>query len=130
LFTYDLNKPQRLEELLSSFTEYPGKSTLAEHRDLIDRCFSANSVEEILRNLSHHAHNPLAKSALEKIQKNCPMSVKVTFELMRRNRGKSLEEALRLEFRVGYRMVRRDDIKEGVKAVLINKDFTPKYKHK
>jgi enoyl-CoA hydratase/carnithine racemase len=127
LFNYDLSNPQRIEELLSSFTEYPGKSTLAEHRDLIDRCFTANSVEEILNNLSREAHHPFAKQAFEKIQKNCPMSVKATFELMRRNKGKSLKEALRLEFRVGFRMVRREDIKEGVKAVLINKDFSPKY---
>jgi enoyl-CoA hydratase/carnithine racemase len=125
LFNYDLSNPQRIEELLSSFNEYPGKSTLAEHRDLIDRCFTANSVEEIINNLSHEVHHPFAKAALEKIQKNCPMSLKVTFELMRRSKGKSLKEALSLEFRVGFRMVRRDDIKEGVKAVLIKKDYSP-----
>lgn len=127
LSSCDVRTPQQIEALLNSFTESCGQSTLAEHLELINRCFTANSVEDILINLSREKQNAFARKTLEKIQRNCPMSLKVTFEMIRRNKGKSLKDALRLEYRVGCRMIHRSDFKEGVRALLIDKDFSPKW---
>jgi len=44
------------------------------------------------------------------------------FELMKRGSSLSLKEALKMEYRTGFRMVRRNDILEGVKSILIAKE--------
>ena len=48
----DLAVPEALEAVLDRFHSDPGPSPLAAHRALIDRCFAADRVEEIVSRLA------------------------------------------------------------------------------
>jgi len=121
LHSLDISTPAHIEAILAKFSGYPqGKSVLKENRDAIDRCFSGNSVEDILELLSKE-NTEWAQSTTSLLSKGCPMSLKVTLEALRRAKSMTLEEALQMELRVGSRLVLRQDIQEGVNAVLVAK---------
>jgi enoyl-CoA hydratase len=130
LTTYDLSKKGEVNEIISSFTEYTGLPSLAKRKKLIDKCFSANTVEEIIKRLKTETEDTaFVKSVIDRLHRNCPMSLKVTLAQMKLARMMTLGEVLKMEYRTGWRMVRRADIQEGVKSVLITKqrDNTPKW---
>ena len=70
----------------------------------------------------------LGGETLARLSKRSPLSLKVTFELQRRGRTfESLKEALAIEYRVATRMIRQHDFREGVRAVIIDKDNSPRW---
>ncbi|MCX5207149.1 enoyl-CoA hydratase/isomerase family protein [Streptomyces sp. NBC_00237] len=100
---------------------------LGEGREWIDRCYAADSVEEIVRRLTDSGV-PEAKEAAETILAKSPTSVKVTLEAMRRARGlDSLERVLEQEYRVSCWALRRPDMVEGVRAQIVDKDRNPRW---
>ena len=54
--------------------------------------------------------------------------MKVTLESLRRVAGLSLEEALAQEYRVGLRFLAGPDFREGIRAQVVDKDRTPRWK--
>lgn len=58
-----------------------------------------------------------------------PLSVALTYELMKRMAGQSLRTCLETEFMLALNLSRDNgDFVEGVRAVLIDKDRNPKWK--
>eukprot|EP00177_Eucheuma_denticulatum_P005489 GFKZ01009977.1.p1 GENE.GFKZ01009977.1~~GFKZ01009977.1.p1 ORF type:complete len:414 (-),score=77.93 GFKZ01009977.1:2108-3349(-) len=100
---------------------------------VMERCFTAGSVEEIVRRLEGEAamgteEGQFARRALERLSRMSPMSLKATFETQRRGKEMSLDDCLRMEFRVITRCIRRSDFIEGTRAVLIEKGSAAKWK--
>ena len=54
-----------------------------------------------------------------------PTSLKITFELLKRNKGKSLDEAIETEFQLSQVFIKNHDFFEGIRALLIDKDQKP-----
>uniref|UniRef100_UPI00398E3E93 3-hydroxyisobutyryl-CoA hydrolase, mitochondrial isoform X1 n=2 Tax=Pristiophorus japonicus TaxID=55135 RepID=UPI00398E3E93 len=100
---------------------------LAEHMDKINRLFKTNSVEEILENLKQDG-SPFALKHLEKLKKMSPTSMKITFQQLEEGATKNLSEVLVMEYRLSQACMRGHDFYEGVRAVLIDKDQSPKWK--
>lgn len=99
---------------------------LAAHKPNIDRCFAADTVEEILRNLETDGGDWAART-LSTLHKVSPLSLKVTLRLLRLGRHLSLAECFRLEYSMAVRHFVDSDFKEGVTAILIRKD-APKWR--
>jgi enoyl-CoA hydratase len=100
---------------------------LAEGREWIDRCYAADTVEEIVERLTDSGV-PEAKEAAETILAKSPTSVKATLEAMRRARGLgTLERVLEQEYRVSCVALRRPDMVEGVRAQIVDKDRNPQW---
>mmetsp|Transcript_12547 Transcript_12547/g.14718 ORF Transcript_12547/g.14718 Transcript_12547/m.14718 type:complete len:374 (-) Transcript_12547:264-1385(-) len=117
--------------LLMSFHEDIGKepSFLAQFREEIDEAFAMkNTVEEIMAALEN-SKSKFGSSTLSTLQKMSPTSLKVTLDGIRRGKMCSnLGECLKMEFRMSQRFMRRDsDFYEGVRALLIDKDHSPKW---
>lgn len=55
------------------------------------------------------------------------MSTQVTWRALRENAKKDLGAALQTEFRLGVRMTAQAEFKEGVRALLIDKDNKPRW---
>jgi len=107
----------------------PGPSALLQMRQAIDRHFSAGSVEEILASLES-ATGPQAEWAREtaqKIRQHSPLSLKVAYRQVRRNGSPSLEDALELEGRIARHFLIGEELYEGIRARLIDKDKSPKW---
>ena len=134
-------------EIVMLFDETPGPSALALARDWVDACYSAPTVAEIITRLRAFAEgrpdaasssfplHPLdpaasayAGAAAEELETLSPTALTVTLESVRRARTlHSLEEALEQEFRLVSWFIEQHDLREGIRAQVIDKDRSPKW---
>lgn len=119
-----------IDEILDGLHEHPGESYLEKHREPIGRIFSAPSLEEILRRLENErgAWQDFAQETLAALSKKSPLALKVAFEQLRRGKSyRTLKQALIVEYRVATRLIRMHDFPEGIRAVVVDKDQSPKW---
>ncbi|XP_006184381.1 3-hydroxyisobutyryl-CoA hydrolase, mitochondrial isoform X1 [Camelus ferus] len=100
---------------------------LEEHMDKINSCFSANTVEQIIENLQQDGSS-FALEQLKVIKKMSPTSLKITLRQLIEGSSKTLPEVLTMEYRLSQACMRGHDFHEGVRAVLVDKDQSPKWK--
>uniref|UniRef100_A0A8C6XHA3 3-hydroxyisobutyryl-CoA hydrolase n=1 Tax=Naja naja TaxID=35670 RepID=A0A8C6XHA3_NAJNA len=100
---------------------------LGEHMDKINSLFSANSMEEIVQNLKKDG-SPFALDQLKTIAKMSPTSLKITFRQLKEGASLNLQDVFTMEYRLSQACMRGHDFYEGVRAVLIDKDQSPKWK--
>lgn len=107
----------------------PGPSALLRMAEVIDRHFSAGSVEEILGSLESATGQQAewARETARIMRKHSPLSLKVAYRQMRRGGSPSLEEALELEGRIARHFLTGEEVYEGIRALLIDKDKSPKW---
>jgi len=114
----------KLESILNQFSsKYLGKkgeSVIQDNFEAINRCFSADTMEEILERLSAE-NTTFAKNTCEVLLRNSPTCLKVTLEAWKRSKDMTIEDDLKMELRLAVRLVARQDIQEGVKVVLVDK---------
>ncbi|XP_026833946.1 3-hydroxyisobutyryl-CoA hydrolase, mitochondrial isoform X2 [Drosophila erecta] len=114
-------------ELLQKFHSTPEKPfSLDPVLEQINKNFSADSVEGILENLQNDG-SEWAKKTLETLSKMSPTSMKVTFRQLELGSQLSLAQCLIMEYRLAVRHLERSDFKEGVRALLIDKDQKPQW---
>jgi enoyl-CoA hydratase len=71
-----------------------------------------------------------ARSALAAIRHNAPLATAAHLELLRRlGHEPTLREALRAEYRYTWRAIEQGDFLEGIRALIIDKDRTPRWTH-
>lgn len=135
-------------EIVMLFDETPGPSTLALARDWVDACYSAPTVREIIMRLhafaderatdaaaSSFPSRPLdpaarayAAAAADELEALSPTALTVTLESVRRARTlPTLEAALEQEFRLVSWFIEQHDLREGIRAQVIDKDRSPKW---
>ncbi|KAK9410815.1 3-hydroxyisobutyryl-CoA hydrolase mitochondrial-like [Crotalus adamanteus] len=100
---------------------------LGEHMDKINSLFSANSMEEIVQNLKKDG-SPFALDQLRTIAKMSPTSLKIAFRQLKEGASLNLQDVFTMEYRLSQACMRGHDFYEGVRAVLIDKDQSPKWK--
>jgi len=100
-----------------------------ELRNAIDRCFSKNSVPEIIAALKAEEGQTKewAAKTLKTLHQRSPTSVYVTLRQMRLGRRWSIAETFRREYSIAAKFMRHPDFTEGVHALLIRKDGSPKW---
>ncbi|MEU9232449.1 enoyl-CoA hydratase/isomerase family protein [Streptomyces subrutilus] len=116
-----------VHEVLPRHTAAPPPGELAARRPWIDRCYAADTVEEILERLLADG-DPAAKEAAETVLAKSPTALKVTLAALRRAAALgSLEEALVQEFRVSCNALASPDLVEGIRAQVVDKDRRPRW---
>ncbi|XP_029566757.1 3-hydroxyisobutyryl-CoA hydrolase, mitochondrial [Salmo trutta] len=130
----DLKTPS-IEDVSRVLDSYQKRSSLdaekpfvlEQHIDLIDKLFQSNSVEGIVHNLKTDG-SPFAQKQAETLAKMSPTSLKITFKQLQAGGAMSLQEVLVMEYRLSQAcMVKGSDFYEGVRAVLVDKDHSPKW---
>ncbi|KAK6310184.1 hypothetical protein J4Q44_G00200650 [Coregonus suidteri] len=130
----DLKTPS-IEEVSRVLDSYQKRSSLdaekpfvlEQHIDVIDKLFQSNSVEGIVHNLKTDG-SPFAQKQAETLAKMSPTSLKITFKQLQAGGAMSLQEVLVMEYRLSQAcMVKGSDFYEGVRAVLVDKDHSPKW---
>jgi enoyl-CoA hydratase len=105
----------------------PGPARIEANLDRIERLFGFDSVEEILAALEADG-SEWAATELATLRTKSPQSMKVSLRLMREGaKLQSFAEELKVEYRLGGRIVRTHDFQEGVRAVIVDKDNSPKW---
>jgi hypothetical protein len=109
--------------------ENPRESFVAKHKGVIDDVFAgADRVEDIVAKLSD-LDSEFGRTTLQTMKRMSLTSMKVTLEGLKR--GAKLEtigQDLQMEFRMSQRfMLPGSDFFEGTRAVLVEKDHSPKW---
>ncbi len=95
----------------------------------VDNLFSDTSLPGILDRLSASASS-LATSAAKAMTRNSPLSMACALELLHRVRtNPTIRCALREEYRFTSRASEHGDFIEGIRAQIIDKDRSPRWKH-
>jgi enoyl-CoA hydratase len=105
----------------------PGPAPVCAQRAMIDRLFAYDAVEDIMAALAADGSEwALAQHAI--LSKKCPTTLKVALRLIREGALRtSFADEMALEFAIAVRMTRRHDFIDGVRAVLVDKDNTPRW---
>lgn len=120
-----------INDVLDRMSEDPGPDPLAPHRDIIDRCFAKESVTAILDALDREAAtgSDFARQTRETLLGKCPTSLAISFEQLRQGRTMSnLAEVLTMEYRMSQACMAGTEFFEGIRAVLVDKDHTPRWR--
>nr|XP_060477434.1 3-hydroxyisobutyryl-CoA hydrolase, mitochondrial [Panthera onca] len=118
---------KRQQQRTNSKIDQDKSFILEEHMDKINSCFSANTVEQIIENLQQDGSS-FALEQLKVINKMSPTSLKITLRQLMEGSSKTLQEVLIMEYRLSQACMGGHDFYEGVRAVLIDKDQSPKWK--
>ena len=118
--------PALLDRLRSgSVPELPTSEPFS-HPEWIDRCYSAETVEEIVAGLLADP-DPDARAAADTLARMSPTSLKVTLAAIRRAAGLTLDEVLEQDLRVCGHFLGHPDLVEGIRAQIIDKDRRPRW---
>lgn len=101
-----------------------------ELRNAIDRCFSKNTVEDIIAALKAEEGQTKewAEKTIATLYQRSPTSVHVTLRQMRLGGNWSIAETFQREHQIASKFMRHPDFTEGVHALLIRKDGKPQWK--
>lgn len=104
--------------------EQSAEASFAAHRPEIDTCFGKDTVEDILACLD--AGSDWAKAQAETLKSKSPLTLKIAHRQLREGGAMSdFRDNMRMEYRIGARLVRTQNFIEGVRAVLIDRDNSP-----
>lgn len=110
-----------------------GEDSILNKQSIIDECFSKDSVEEIIQAFEAEAlkgGNAWISPVLKGLKRSSPTGLKITLRSVREARNKTLAECLKTEFRLTMNILRSTisgDVYEGIRALTIDKDNTPKW---
>ncbi|XP_010557148.1 PREDICTED: 3-hydroxyisobutyryl-CoA hydrolase-like protein 5 [Tarenaya hassleriana] len=124
--------------VLSAIEEFSEKVHLDEDsilnkQSIIDRCFSKDSVKEIIQAFEAEASkegNGWISPVLKGLKRSSPTGLKITLRSIREGRKQTLAECLKKEFRLTMNILRTTvspDVYEGIRALTIEKDNSPKW---
>lgn len=112
--------------VLHHFAEAPPPSAIALLQQDIDRIFSAPSLPAILDRLRADGSEWALKSR-DAIEKGSPLSALMILSVIRG--ATSMETALRNEYRFVSRVLGHGDFLEGIRAIVVDKDRKPVWRH-
>ncbi|CAN1238080.1 3-hydroxyisobutyryl-CoA hydrolase 1 [Linum grandiflorum] len=101
--------------------------------DVIDRCFSRRTVEDILSALESEAmvkEDDWISKAIQSLKKASPTSLKISLRSIREGRIQGVGQCLTREFRMVCHVMEGSlskDFFEGCRAILLDKDRNPKW---
>lgn len=120
-------RPDDVEQLLTEYEADAGRPPLAAHQDDIDRLFGGRDVEAIAAALEVDGSD-WARAQLDVLNTKSPQTMKVAFrQLAAGGAMTDFNDNMRMEYRIGARVVQRHDFLEGVRAVIVDKDNAPKW---
>ncbi len=115
-----------VEEVVARFSEVPGEAPLAEQRDAIDRCFAGDTVEAIIAALERE-DSEWAEKQLSIMAGKSPTSQKISHCQLRMGSRLNFDDCMIMEYRMSQHLMEGGDFFEGVRAVVVDKDMSPKW---
>ncbi len=97
-------------------------------RSWIDRCYAADTVEDIVEQL-RVCDIEAARAALQTVAKASPTLLKVTLRNLRSAVSfKRLEESFQQDYRIALACIAGHDFIEGIRATIVDKDRNPAWR--
>lgn len=129
----DLAAADRLDSeavltILGAHTTAPTGGILADRKAEIDRLFAPDDLDVVVAHINSAA--PKAEwiaEAQSVLRRASPTSLRITWRRMIEGKDQPIEQILQDDFRVAVRIVGGRDFAEGVRAVLVDKDQSPRW---
>ncbi|HLR43564.1 MAG TPA: enoyl-CoA hydratase/isomerase family protein [Brevibacterium sp.] len=115
-----------VDAVIARFAADPPPSELEADEAWIASSYDAATAAEVVAALRTHA-DERARAAGDLIATKSPLSVAVTFEMIRTAGDMTLEEVLERDFRAGSGISAQPDLREGIRAQVIDKDRDPQW---
>ena len=110
---------------LDTFAKPPGSVEI----EVITECFAAPKLTDIAAKLAQSATSA-AKDALKRMERHSPLAMAGALAIIRGQReGGDIATALRQEYRFTARSMEHGDFLEGIRAQIIDKDKSPRWRH-
>ena len=116
-----------VDRVLAAFGADPGAGELPNLRARIDRCYGQPNLEGVLEALAADSSG-WGAAQLEQMRTKSPTSLVVTFRQLCTGATLDLDAAMRLEYRLVHRFLAGHDFREGVRALMIDKDNRPHWR--
>ncbi|KFK23320.1 hypothetical protein AALP_AAs74635U001000 [Arabis alpina] len=131
----DSSDPTFASRILDAYTQHPHlkQQSAYQRLDVIDRCFSRRTVEEIIFALEREATqkpDDWIAATIRALKKAAPTSLKIALRSIREGRYQGVGQCLTREYRMVCHVMKGDiskDLIEGCRAILIDKDRNPKW---
>ena len=106
------------------------QSPLREHFDLLNDLLDGDSLQDIYQQLTaYQTEIPWLEKGIQALKNGCPMTAHLVYEQLRRGRHLSLKEVFQMELVIATQCSRHENFAEGVRALLVDKDNSPKWTH-
>ncbi|KAL4319397.1 hypothetical protein GQ457_18G003770 [Hibiscus cannabinus] len=131
----DSSDPGFISSIICQYSEQPSlkPQSVYNRLDVIDRCFSQKTVEEILSALEREVVDPRddwISATIRTLKKASPTSLKISLRSIRVGRFQGVGPCLVREYRMVSHVMRGEfskDLLEGCRAILLDKDKNPKW---
>jgi enoyl-CoA hydratase/carnithine racemase len=100
-------------------------ATFAEETKKLNACTTVIEFRDALTELGRR--EPYFATAAKNLAQGSPTAAHVTFEYLKRTRPLDIDQVLALDLILAKQFQRHHDFSEGVRALLIDKDKTPKW---
>lgn len=118
---------ETIEDILARYDRPVSAPSYAEHIEAINRIFGKPTLTDIALALKLE-DSDWAQHQGEVLATRSPLSLAVTHRQLRVGRQmQRFEEVMRMEYRIACRMCLSNDFVEGVRAVLEEKDMSPRW---
>ncbi|GLT73715.1 hypothetical protein SLA2020_455530 [Shorea laevis] len=127
--------PSIVSSIIDKYSEQPRLKEQSPYNrlDMINKCFSRRTVEEIISALEREVidrKDSWISTTIETLKKASPTSLKISLRSIREGRLQGVGQCLICEYRMVCHVMRGElskDFFEGCRAILIDKDRNPKW---
>ena len=113
------------DHVLRGSAKGAGEPALAALRAAIDGVFSASTVEEIVARLDDCGG--WGSETAQLLAKGSPTSLKLVRHALNAGKDRTLDACLEMDFQIVAEILKGHDFREGVRALLIDKDNAPRW---
>ncbi len=104
------------------------ESQAAAHQSFIQQFEAVNSLEQFRKILEHHPDkDEWINNGLKSFEAGSPSSAHIIFRQLQQGKHLSLEEVFQSELNLSCQCCIHPDFAEGVRALLVDKDLSPKW---
>ncbi|MDP3562259.1 MAG: enoyl-CoA hydratase/isomerase family protein [Legionellaceae bacterium] len=116
----------RVTHCLRSFSSPELSSSISKVRKDIDQCFQYSEIESIIAKL-RQLDSDWSRDIEANFHQKSPLSLKITLLQLQKAYKLSLEQCLKMDYRLVQHFMKGHDFYEGVRALLVDKDKSPKW---
>ncbi len=103
-------------------------SPLREHFDLVQELTDGDTLDDVVARITgYQGDDKWLQRAAQTLAAGCPTSIRLIDEQLGRGRQLSLREVFQMELTLACNCVRYPNFAEGVRALLIDKDKSPRF---
>lgn len=124
-----INAHQSVSEIIGRYNRELGEPVIADLHQDVEALFNYQTLEEVVDYL-HRRDSSFTNHALKLLANKSPLSLRVTFAQLQKVVGLSLAKCLEMDYCLVANFMYSHDFYEGVRALLVDKDKSPKWEYK